>query len=362
MIDLDPENVGGYLQRQRWISAAASVRVVPLAGGVSNTVMRISPSDGDDFVIKQSQKKLRTKVAWFSQRERIFREADMMAVLAGILPAGGVPLVLFEDRANYILVMEAVDAEHTVWKEMLLTGTIDSRVAATAAEFLATVHRRTGNQADLAKRFGDRTIFHELRVDPFYRSLVAARPSLREPIQRLMDEMAESSLSLVLADFSPKNILVTKTGITLVDFETGHFGDPAFDLGFFLSHLLLKAVFFGRHCRSILDLADLFWRRYIEGLRVRDEIRHESSANESDGPAGSDRCVVEIFGGESGLSRRTVEHLAGCLLARIDGKSPVDYLQNESQRNTVRDLGESLFRDRIAHPGTAFDRFAERLL
>jgi len=44
--------------------------------------------------------------------------------------------------------------------------------------------------------------------------------------------MSAHRICLVLADFSPKNILITDQGIHLVDFETAHYGDPAFDLGF----------------------------------------------------------------------------------------------------------------------------------
>ena len=103
----------------------------------------------------------------------------------------------------------------------------------------------------------------------------------------------------------------------MVDFETGHYGDPAFDLGFFLSHLALKGVRAAAASGgdagedAFFRLADTFWKRY----------RAQIAAVESD-PAFED----------AGLERRTVAHLAGCALARIDGTSPVDYLPGHRER------------------------------
>jgi hypothetical protein len=42
------------------------------------------------------------------------------------------------------------------------------------------------------------------------------------------------------------------------------------------------------------------------------------------------------------LERRGVQHLGVCLLARIDGTSPVEYLPEEPKREAVRRLGRSI--------------------
>src|SRR5262249_24165712 len=143
------------------------------------------------------------------------------------------PRILFEDRPNYLFAMTAATRPHIVWKEQLLAERIDPRIAAACGRLLATLHGRTWADAELERRLGDRAMFDELRVDPYYRALAACRPQAAEPVAALIASLAAHPCSLVHADFSPKNLLVCPDGLLLVDFETGHYGDPAFDLGFF---------------------------------------------------------------------------------------------------------------------------------
>lgn len=42
------------------------------------------------------------------------------------------------------------------------------------------------------------------------------------------------------------------------------------------------------------------------------------------------------------LQARGVHNLAGCLIARVDGKSPVEYLSRQEHRKMVRDLARRL--------------------
>jgi 5-methylthioribose kinase len=46
------------------------------------------------------------------------------------------------------------------------------------------------------------------------------------------------------------------------------------------------------------------------------------------------------------LEARGIEHFAVCLLARIDGTSPVDYLPEEPKRELVRRIGRWVLRER----------------
>ncbi|MBI3865112.1 MAG: phosphotransferase, partial [Planctomycetia bacterium] len=289
--------------------------------GVSNAVLRVTPAAGEPFVLKQSRAQLRTRAAWFSRLDRVWREVDVMRVLAPLLPPGVVPRVLFEDRDNYLFAMEAAPADHKVWKQLLLEGDADPKIAAQLGTFLATIHRRTALQPKLAAQFGDIQIFVELRVDPFYRRIAEIAPDAAPYIERLIVEMFATPVCIVHADFSPKNVLITGSRIVLVDFETGHYGDPAFDLGFFLSHLLLKTV---RHAGRFAEYAKLtteFWRTY-----------HAEVGALPDGTALSPRE----------LERRTTGHLAGCMWARIDATSRIDYL-DERQQQAVREFCRDLF-------------------
>ena len=289
-----------------------------LAWGVSNLVMRIE-APGLSFVLKQSRKQLRTKIDWFSRLDRIWREVDVQRALLSFVPSGSVPQVLFEDRDNYLYGMEAVEADHRVWKAELLAGRADPAIARQLGAWLAIVHCASTNRPDLREQLGDRVVFDELRLDPFYRYVAQHEVAFREPLERLIADTLARQDCLVLADFSPKNILLTPRGPIVVDFETGHYGDPGFDIGFFLSHLLLKTVRFFDRVDEYLGLAREFWSSYLTGLGNGPDWL--SSAGRS--PSFDGQCV---------------RHLAACMLARIDGKSRVDYLTQVWQAPLIREL------------------------
>jgi 5-methylthioribose kinase len=319
---VDANNVEDYLHSTGWIAAERTVRVELLAGGVSNLVLRIEPDRGSPFVIKQAREQLRTEAPWFSRLNRIWCETAAMEVIRPLLPPGAVPRVLFEDRENYLFAMDAIDARHKVWKRELLAGRVRPEVALTLADDLAAIHRGTHGNAQVARDFDDREIFVELRVDPFYRHIARVHPEIARPIDELIDEMWQTRACLVHADFSPKNVLLVESAqdgpaIALVDFETAHYGDPAFDLGFFLTHLMLKGVRAGSGADAYLKLADAFWTNYSRAIV----------------PLTRDPAFEPVA-----LERRVVAHLAACSLARVDGTSPVDYLPHTWQRELVRSV------------------------
>lgn len=322
MLELTAENTLSYLVQRGDVTGLDSARAEMLGWGVSNVVLRVSRESGSDLVIKQCRSQLRTKAAWFSRLDRIFREIGMLQLLEPLLPNGVIPKVLFEDRENYLFAMEAFPANHTVWKQALLEGDLDYSIAERLGEYLSTIHSETAFRPELAQQWGDLEVFDQLRLDPFYRYLAKSQPIAAPFLDRLIAENRATSICIVLADFSPKNILISGDRIALVDFETGHYGDPAFDLGFFLSHLLLKAVRFDRRFEDYIALTNRFWETYWRGIK-------------------SSRNSAEFAPAE--LLRRTFNHLAGCMWARVDGKSPVDYLNDVQAQDRVRRYCLSVF-------------------
>jgi 5-methylthioribose kinase len=349
MILLDPTQLPAYLRGRRLLGSNENCRIEALSGGVSNVVLRVEPQGRSAFVIKQSRERLQTDVPWFSQLDRIFRETDVMAAVRPLLPEEAIPRILDEDRENCAYAMDAVDANHVVWKRELLAGRIREEIALRLADYLSAIHGRTQANPAIAQAFDDREVFVQLRVDPFYRHVARVHTDLSGEIAGLIDEMWRRRLCLVHGDFSPKNVLIvdcppsdtSATGITppsrarvtLVDFETGHYGDPAFDLGFFLSHLLLKAVRAGAESPRFLHLTQIFWDRYRQGI-----------AQNVPGTA------LET----PDLERRIVSHLAACALARVDGTSPVDYLTEPRDRDVVRVVSRRLLKDSISRLPDAF--------
>ena len=230
-----------------WITCAARAglardrAIEALGGGVSNAVFRVLTPERM-FVLKQSQPQLRTRAAWFSDLDRVYREQEVMEVLHALLPEPTMPAVLFSDRANYVFAMSHAPAGSRVWKEALLAGETDAAVGEHAGFILGRLHAATAGDGGLAARFRERTVFVQLRVEPFYRRIQQRWTELGPSIEALVNRLLSVEEALCHGDYSPKNILTHRDGFTLVDYETAHFGDPTMDLGFFLSHLVLKAV------------------------------------------------------------------------------------------------------------------------
>lgn len=347
MLELDAQNTLDYLRQRGDVPDLDDARVEMLGWGVSNVVLRVTRPQGQDFIIKQSRTQLRTRAAWFSRLDRIYREIGMLRLLAPLLPAGVIPRVLFEDREQYLFAMEAFPAQHMVWKQALLNGDIDLTIADRLGDYLATIHQQTSNRPELAREWGDLEVFDQLRLDPFYRYLAQVRPLAAPYLEALIAENLRTQCCIVLADFSPKNILLAGGRIALVDFETGHYGDPAFDLGFFLSHLLLKAVHFAPRFDEYAELTRRFWLHY---QRPTPSLELHNAAGLAAIEYQSDMTSADLF-------RRMQGHMAGCMWARVDGKSPVDYLTRETSKQHVRDYCLSLFHS----PARSWNETLDRL-
>lgn len=317
MLELTPGNAPDYLRSRGWIGPGP-VRVTALGWGVSNAVLRVETPERT-FVLKQSRPQLRTRDAWFSDLDRVYREQEVMQVLCPLLPPLTVPEVLWTDRANYVFAMSHAPAGARVWKEMLLAGEVDFAIGERAGMVLGRMHETTAQSPSLVEAFRDHAVFVQLRVDPFYRRIQERRPEVASAVAPLIEELLTVREALCHGDYSPKNILVHDQGFTLVDYETAHYGDPTMDLGFFLSHLLLKAVRHAPAHQRLLDLTRAFWRGYAREVGFRPLEQ---------------------------LQARGIQHLAVCLLARIDGTSPVEYLPEEPRREAVRRLGRRLLEER----------------
>jgi 5-methylthioribose kinase len=326
VLELTPVNALPYLRDRGWIGPGPA-SVQPLGWGVSNVVLRVSTPERT-FVLKQSRPQLRTRDAWFSDLDRVYREQEVMQVLQPLLPSGVVPEVLFSDRANYVFAMSHAPMTATVWKETLLAGQVDLAVGEHVGSVLGRMHEATASNTTLVEPFRDHTVFVQLRVDPFYRRVQQRRPEVAAALAPLIAQMLSVKEAMCHGDYSPKNLLVHEAGFTLVDYETAHFGDPTMDLGFLLSHLILKGVKQPSRRRQFFELTRAFWRGYTAAVRFR--------------PAAE-------------LQARGIGHFAACALARIDGTSPVDYLPEEPQREAVRRLTRRVLHE---HPAAWDDVLA----
>jgi aminoglycoside phosphotransferase (APT) family kinase protein len=273
-----------------------------LAGGVSGDVVLTD----EGHVRKRFLPKLKVALDWRSDPRRVFREIDSLRAWARIAGADGVPRVLSVEPEAFAYTMTY--AEGPSWKDLLMAGEVRASIAHELGRRLALVHRRP--DAEAARALAGPGFFPELRVEPYYETVARRHPDL--PIRA--DFRAET---LVHGDYSPKNVLVHPGGLWVLDHEVAHWGDPAFDLAFMLNHLLVKAF-------------------------IRADARYLDAA----------RAFLDAYAPDRGLEGRTLRHLAVLMLARVDGKSPLAYL-DETQRVRIR----ALARRRILEPIESLDRY-----
>lgn len=344
--DLDieqPAALVAYLRRRGHIGASEQPRITPLAGGVSNRTVLVErnpdneasdvPVDG--WVLKQALAKLRVAVDWFSDPRRVHREAVGIRWLGELAPAGAVPRLVFEDEAHHLLAMTAVPRPHENWKAVLLNGRLEATHVEQFAELLGQVHRDAyARRAAVEPVFADTGFFESLRLEPYYAYAAEQTPEARRFLDDLIAATRRRRCTLVHGDYSPKNVLVHDGGLVLLDHEVIHWGDPTFDLGFALTHLLSKAHHLPPHRAAFAEAARSFFRGYRDVL--------------GDVPFARD------------LEAWTVRHTLGCLLARVAGRSPLEYL-DEHERTRQRDAVVSLMRRAPATVDALIEAFVDRV-
>ncbi len=316
-IDLDIEQAGAlvqYLKARRSIGSSEQPTVQVLGGGVSNRVVLVTREDGEAWVLKQALPKLRVAVDWFSSPERIHREAAALRWLTELDIR--VPAFQFEDFDHHLLAMDAVPEPNQNWKAMLLAGRLDMAHIDAFAQILADLHTRSrARRSELEAAFADRSFFESLRIEPYYTYTAEQVPDARIFVADLVSVTRANRLCLVHGDFSPKNVLVQDQKLVLLDHEVAHFGDPAFDIGFSITHLLSKAHHMADQRARFREAALRYWTRYWRQV-------------------GNEDWSV-------GLEYRCVRSILACLLARVAGRSTLEYL-NQSQRETQKRVVLSL--------------------
>ena len=297
---LNKDTVVKYLTDKKVISTSDKAEVEVLTGGVSNVVLAITTAN-QKLVLKQALAELAVTEKWLADPRRAIVEADAIKLFNQLSP-DQVPKLIFLDPERFILVLERVPVGSTVWKSDLLAGVINPDVGASLGKTLATWHNYGEVTASAKIKFMEDKLFEQLRIDPFYRFVAAKNPQIEVAIRKLINELEGDKTTIVHGDFSPKNIMVSMHDqIYILDFEVTHVGNPVFDLAFLIAHLLCK--FFRTEDRLQAKLlsttANIFTTEYA---RLRS------------------------------ISPSVAKHTALIALARVEGKSPVNYLDQVAQK------------------------------
>ncbi|HXS55594.1 MAG TPA: aminoglycoside phosphotransferase family protein [Hanamia sp.] len=318
---LDVNNFGilkKYLTEKDIIEPNSPVLIQSLPGGVSNSVLKIS-CDRGQFVLKQALPKLKVTSEWVSDVARSNVEKQALKFLYGIIP-GTTPALLYEDENNYLFIMECVPESSVTWKSLLLKQDCNASLAKKVGEILGRLHQNTHDLQEARELFGNKKYFYQLRIEPFFEFLKCKYPDLTMDIDRHIANCLERECSIVIGDYSPKNILVCDEQIVVIDFEVIHYGDSSFDLGFLTTHLLLKSLNAWEFRDSYYDILQATVDGYFS-------------------------CIQ--FAKRADLEQQCVQQLAWILLARVDGKSPIAYISKEKDKQLIRYASRELLNNNM---------------
>ena len=300
---LDEGSVVTYLSERGLLTGDATVET--LTGGVSCVVLAVSNAD-IDLVVKQALPELKTKAKWVADQRRAIVEADAMQVYHSITPES-VPELIDCDAAEFTLTMSRLPRSCTNWKIDMLEGRIYPEMGARLGKVLAAWHNAAAVSDEIKEKFMEDSLFEQLRVAPFYRAVMDKNPDLQQVISVLIDEITSLKITLVHGDFSPKNIMATTDHRPIVlDFEVAHIGNPVFDLAFLLAHLLCKIIRATQPDEKdlLVETAKQFIASYQQTTRLS-------------------------------VAASLPHHIALIALARVEGVSPVNYLDGAAQQRLV---------------------------
>ncbi len=302
------------LRRLRLVRGEEWPPMEPLGGGVSSDIWRVELAQGS-VCVKRALPQLKVAELWEAPVERNAYEHAWIETAGRVYP-DAVPRLIAHDAEAGLFVMAYLDPqEYPVWKTLLRDGAPRAPFAARVGTIVAGIHRATAGDEEIAKRFKTDEFFHALRLEPYLLAAARRHPDLSDALRVLVRTTASTRQALVHGDVSPKNILVGPRGPVLLDAECAWYGDPAFDLAFCLNHLLLKCLWTPRAARAFLTCFTAMAAAYRAAVtwEPKDEIE-----------------------------KRAARLLPGLLLARVDGKSPVEYLQKEGDKERVRRVARRL--------------------
>ena len=279
--------------------------VTPLVGGVSCDIWHVE-SQARQFVVKRALPKLRVQAEWFADTARNRHEQDCLKYVGRFLPRS-VPAILFSGDGFFA--MEYLGSEFRDWKAHLFNGAIDPRTASEAGRTLGRIHRESWNDPGAAQIFDTDRHFYDLRIEPYLLAPAEKHPEIAGLIHSEARRLASTKLALVHGDYSPKNLMVAPGRLVMLDCEVAWFGDPAFDLCFLINHLLLKSLHLRENAGALLDLVSRTISTYQAEIgegRFQDVSSHSPAL------------------------------LLCLLLARVDGKSPAEYLIDPGKKAFIR--------------------------
>jgi len=311
----DPDlSIKEFMRRSGLVGTASRLQFHRLTGGVSSDIWLVS-TGSESFCVKRALPQLRVAADWHAPVQRNTFESAWFRTVGAFMPES-VPKILYEEQDRAMFAMEYLPPDkYENWKQMLAHGIVHPETAADIGTRLARIHSVTAQSKILPRQFETDAIFHAIRIEPYLLATARAHPEIAAKLNALAERTERTKLALVHGDVSPKNILIGPAAPVFIDAECAWFGDPAFDLCFCLNHLLLKCIMAPASTGEFLNAFRLSSRAYLREVGWEDPQEFQE---------------------------RAASLLPGLLLARVDGKSPVEYVNTDQQRSLVRQIALKL--------------------
>lgn len=311
------------------LAAADDVkRIVPLTGGVASDIAMVDLGDRK-LCVKFALPKLKVAADWRAPVHRNAAEYAWLDAAAKAVPDHSIQL-FGRSESMHGFAMEYLEGDDVyLWKEHLLTEAPDQGEAPKVADVLGRIHAMSAQKDFDRSAFQNRDDFHALRIEPYLSYTRTRHPALADAIGPLEKMLYDSQHVLVHGDASPKNIVFRRGAPILLDAECATMGDASFDPSFCLNHLVLKAIHLPDARQRLLKQVSAFWRSYAPHISWE---------------------APDV------LETRICALLPVLMLARVDGKSPVEYLSDRN-RDQVRSLAQPL----IAHPPKKLEQVVAKI-
>ncbi len=284
------------------------IDVHPLTGGVASDIAMVTAGQ-TQLCAKFALPKLKVAANWFAPVKRNAAEYAWLEFAARVAPEGAIKLYGHSEQLHGFA-MEFLDGNNIyLWKSRLLAQATDGDEAENVGKLLGRIHAASAAPAFNRQPFLNREDFHALRIEPYLLYTASKHPDISTQLENTASTIYNGQQVLVHGDISPKNIIIRERNPILLDAECATMGDASFDPAFCMNHLVLKALHLPDSKENYLASAKTLWSSY------RPFIDWESSVD---------------------LESRICKLLPALMLARVDGKSPVEYLTKTQQERVRR--------------------------
>ena len=291
------------------ITAADDIHATALTGGVASDIAKVTVGN-KTYCVKFALHKLKVKADWFAPIQRNRAEYAWLKFASEVNPDGAVELFGQSDAMNGFVMTFINETDSYLWKDNLLAELPDKQEAILVGGALGRIHAASIQEGFDKCAFMNSDDFHTLRIEPYLLHTAKQHTDISSGIENVSAELNRSEQVLIHGDVSPKNIMFRSGHPVILDAECATMGDPSFDVAFCLNHLILKAIHLAQSRKRYIDNAQELWRTYEL------HVKWEATAD---------------------FEFRLCRLLPMLMLARVDGKSPVEYLTSV-QQNLVRSI------------------------